>query len=378
MAEPFRTNSKQDDSSQVRILIVEDSPTQALLLEETLATHGYLVSHAPNGKAALEFLKTEVPAMVITDVVMPEIDGYELCRRIRANHNMADLPVILLTDLSNPGDVLQGLGVGANNFIAKPFNEELLISRIEYILVNSRMRRMSSAELGIKISFAGEDHFLTAERLQIIDFLISSLDSAVRNLHEINEANRLLGEANDKIRKQAEELRALSLTDQLTGLNNRRGFFALADQQLKIARRAGWETVVLFGDVDNFKEINDRLGHKEGDRALVDIAKILLTTFRDSDIIGRLGGDEFAILAAGPAQGNAIQLATRFQRNLDQFNDLEGRGYKLAVSLGTAICNFDSKCSVEDIIHEADKMMYASKRAKRGSSPSPQQPRVNK
>ena len=233
MAEPFKTNSKQDDSSQARILIVEDSPTQALLLEEVLATNGYLVSHAANGKAALEFLRTEVPAMVITDVVMPEIDGYELCRRIRADHNMTDLPVILLTDLSNPGDVLHGLGVGVNNFIAKPFNEALLISRIEDILVNSRMRQTSSAELGIKISFAGQDHFLTAERLQIIDFLISSLDSAVRNLHEINEANRLLGEANAKIRKQAEELRALSLTDQLTGLNNRRGFFAVGRSAAK-------------------------------------------------------------------------------------------------------------------------------------------------
>jgi diguanylate cyclase (GGDEF)-like protein len=378
MAEPFKTNSKPDDSSQVRILIVEDSPTQALLLEQVLATHGYLVSHAPNGKAALEFLRTEVPALVITDVVMPEIDGYELCRRIRANHNMADLPVILLTDLSNPGDVLQGLGVGANNFIAKPFDEELLISRIQYILVNSRMRQTSSAELGIKISFAGADHFLTAERLQIIDFLISSLDSAVRNLHETNEANRLLGEANEKIRKQAEELRALSLTDQLTGLNNRRGFFALADQQLKIARRAGWETVVLFGDVDNFKEINDRLGHKEGDRALVDIANILRTTFRESDIIGRLGGDEFAILATGPAQGSALQLGPRFQQNLEQLNDQEGRSYKLGLSLGTAICNCDNKCSVEDLIHQADKMMYASKRAKRCCRHASQTPPVNK
>ena len=368
------TSTSPEEDLEVRILVVEDSPTQALLLHQVLETNCYRASRVANGKEALEYLKTEKPAMVITDVVMPEMDGYELCRRIRADSDLRDLPIILLTELSDPGAALEGLKVGANNFISKPFDQDLLISRIKYILANNKIREASGTELGLRIFFAGQHHFLTADRIQIVDFLISSLDSAVRSYHAINRANKLLEEANEKISRQAEQLRALSLTDELTGLNNRRGFFTLVDQQMKIARRDGWEMVLIFADIDDFKKINDTLGHQEGDRALVDVADLLRATFRESDVIGRLGGDEFAVFVAGAARPDSWDPTARLRRSLEELNRIGNRRYELALSLGTAFHDSQSPCSINDMIRQADEMMYRAKRGKLSGNRSPRRP----
>jgi two-component system cell cycle response regulator len=365
--EPLTDGSEQVNDSKGKILIVEDSPTQSLLLEHMLETNGYRVSVARNGREALECLQRARPSMVITDVVMPEMDGYELCSAIKADTDLRSLPVILLTKLSDPIDVLKGLEVGADNFITKPYDEDELIPRIRYILANRAVRRASGAEIGIKITFAGKDHFLTAERIQIIDFLIASLEAAVRNYHEIKVANKLLQEANQQIQLQAEELRALSLTDELTGLNNRRGFMTLADQQLKVAKRAGWETALIFADIDNLKEINDTQGHQEGDKALVDTANIMRKTFRESDIIGRLGGDEFAVLLVCPPNGSAVDPTTRLKEALEEFNRAEERTYELSLSLGQAGGAPENPTSVDELISQADRAMYEDKRRSRSN-----------
>jgi diguanylate cyclase (GGDEF)-like protein len=358
--------SKFSGDQKPEILVVEDSPTQALLLEQILIAEGFSVSRANNGQKALELLQSRVPTLVITDVVMPYMDGYELCSRIKSSSEFRHLPVILLTDLSNPGDILKGLEVGADNFISKPYSPDLLTSRVRYILANSEIRKMSGTEIGVKINYGGQEHFLTAERIQIIDFLISSLDTAVRNYYEIHEANRLLAQANEKIRKQSEELRALSLTDQLTKLNNRRGFFTLAGQQLKLARRANWEILLVFADIDRFKAINDEYGHKEGDLALIEVADIFRTTCRESDVIGRLGGDEFAVMAAGSGENGVSSLVARLEGNFEMLKQKPGRPYGISVSAGAVMCRPEEIASLEDLIHRADQEMYDNKRKNRG------------
>jgi diguanylate cyclase (GGDEF)-like protein len=358
--------SKFSADQKLEILVVEDSPTQALLLEQILIGEGFSVSRAPNGQKALELLQSRVPTLVITDVVMPQMDGYELCRRIKSSSEFRHLPVILLTDLSNPGDILKGLEVGADNFISKPYSPDLLTSRVRYILANNEIRKMSGTEIGVKINYGGQVHFLTAERIQIIDFLISSLDTAIRNYYEIHEANRLLAQANEKIRKQSEELRALSLTDQLTKLNNRRGFFTLANQQLKLARRANWDVLLVFADIDRFKAINDEYGHKEGDLALIEVADIFRTTCRESDVIGRLGGDEFAVMAAGSADNGVVNLTARLEENFNMIKQTPGRAYGISVSSGAIVCRPEEISSLEELIHRADQKMYDNKRKNRG------------
>lgn len=166
-------------------------------------------------------------------------------------------------------------------------------------------------------------------------------------------------------RKQHEDaLRSLSLMDELTGLYNRRGFLALAQQQLKLARRGHRELVLLFVDMDDFKEINDRFGHREGDVALQRTAAILRTTFRDSDIIARLGGDEFVVLATDIAHGTGPLIVDRLRNELRERNDRDGYSYRLSFSVGLATFDPDHPPEIEDLLATADAMLYEQKRAR--------------
>ena len=165
--------------------------------------------------------------------------------------------------------------------------------------------------------------------------------------------------------KRQEQTRGLLLTDDLTGLLNRRGFFALAEQQLKIAKRNKRELYILYADLDDLKEINDVHGHIEGDQALVEIANILRKHYREADISARVSGDEFVVLSAGNCHDNSAVLASRLQNDLETLNSTRSRGYALSISIGSACFDPKSPCSLEELLQEADKSMYEHKRSKR-------------
>jgi len=183
----------------IEILIVEDSPTQAMHLKHILEKHNYHATITRNGKDALSYMKEHKPTIVISDILMPEMDGYELCRQIRADENLKYIPVILLTQLFDPRDVIRGLLSGADNFVTKPYSEQFLISRIQYILANQELRRNSITEMGIEIIFAGQKHFITSDRMQILDLLFSTFENAVQRNQELEEANRELRKALETI-----------------------------------------------------------------------------------------------------------------------------------------------------------------------------------
>jgi diguanylate cyclase (GGDEF)-like protein/PAS domain S-box-containing protein len=167
-------------------------------------------------------------------------------------------------------------------------------------------------------------------------------------------------------RKKLEEaIKTLSFKDDLTGLYNRRGFFALAEQGLKTAQRNGIEVLLLYGDLDNLKEINDTFGHQEGDLVLTDLSDILKQTFRESDIVARMGGDEFVILAMNCNEVSAEKLITRFEKSLSDYNSQRKRSYTLSLSLGTAYFNPQKSCSLEALLTRADKMMYENKQKRK-------------
>jgi CheY-like chemotaxis protein/signal transduction histidine kinase/HPt (histidine-containing phosphotransfer) domain-containing protein len=186
-------------TSGVEILIVEDSPTQAMHLKHILHQQGYQVTIERNGKDALSTMRKQRPTIVISDILMPEMDGYELCRQIRADENLKYVPVILLTQLFDPRDVIRGLLSGADNFVTKPYSEQFLVSRIQYILANQELRRNSITEMGIEIIFAGQKHFITSDRMQILDLLFSTFENAVQRNQELEEANRELRKALETI-----------------------------------------------------------------------------------------------------------------------------------------------------------------------------------
>ena len=174
-----------------------------------------------------------------------------------------------------------------------------------------------------------------------------------------------------------EEIRALSLHDELTGLHNRRGFLTLADHMLKTGSRFKKAIALIYLDVDNLKKINDSAGHATGDRALIELAFILRKTFRENDIIGRLGGDEFAVLAMEANGLNVDSLGQRLQDRLEQFNSRSAAeaGFMLAVSAGVTTRDPDRPQAIEEMLSRADLLMYEQKRAKKsgngGKPPGP-------
>jgi diguanylate cyclase (GGDEF)-like protein/PAS domain S-box-containing protein len=171
-------------------------------------------------------------------------------------------------------------------------------------------------------------------------------------------------------RNRMEELRNLSMVDELTGLLNRRGFISLAAPNLKVAHRLKGPVLLMFIDLDGLKAINDDLGHVEGDRALTDTALILRNTFRDTDIIARLGGDEFTVLAMGTPETNSTILATRLQRQLDAHNARVNRPFRLSMSVGIVCYDPEVGLTIDDMIARADGAMYVNKRSKKMGLPA--------
>lgn len=175
----------KEPSPAVEILAVEDSPTQAARLRFLLEEEGYVVSVAANGMQALAMLDQQRPTLLITDVVMPEMDGFTLCKEIKSRDSLKDLPVILMTSLSSPRDILMGLECGADNFIRKPYDERVLLARIKSILLNRAFRKTERTQFGVEIYFIGQRYFITSERQQILDLLISTYEDAVHLNEEL-------------------------------------------------------------------------------------------------------------------------------------------------------------------------------------------------
>jgi len=167
--------------------------------------------------------------------------------------------------------------------------------------------------------------------------------------------------------KRQEEIRALSFTDDLTGLYNRRGFFTMVEQQLKLFKRQKKGIYMLYADVDNLKEINDIFGHKEGDMALIDVANILRKNYREADIIARIGGDEFVVIPVETTGDNIDIISSRLQKSLKIHNAEKNYKYKLSITVGIAYYNPENPCSVDELLVRADKSMYEQKMHKKKS-----------
>ena len=188
------------EKGETKILIVEDSPTQAEQLKYILEEQSFFVEIAKNGMEALDYLDSHAPIFIVSDIVMPEMDGYQLCKKIKSNERTKFIPVMLLTTLSDPEDVIKGLECGADGFMTKPYDEETLISRINYILLNAEVRKNTTTEMGIEIVFSGKKHFITSTRIQILDLLISTYENAIRKTRELEKTVKELRSANETIK----------------------------------------------------------------------------------------------------------------------------------------------------------------------------------
>ena len=196
---------------KIKVLIAEDSVTQAMQLQNILEVNGYDAAIATNGREAFQSIGVSRPSIVISDIIMPEMDGYELCRQIKSSASYRDISVILLTSLSQPQAVIWALQCGADKFITKPYDEKQLLSTIEHLQLNTNLQIPQEIQEGIPVSYRGESYLIASNRLQILNLLLSTYETAMAKNFDLMEAQdelkRLNKELEERIQKRTESLR---------------------------------------------------------------------------------------------------------------------------------------------------------------------------
>jgi diguanylate cyclase (GGDEF)-like protein len=317
------------------ILIVDTNPTDRRLYITLLSNFGHRLLEADDGLQALERARAEIPDLIITDILMPNMDGFTLVRRLRAEPLLMGMPVIFHTanyDVSEIHKLARASGI--QHILRKPAEPQEILRA-----VNEALKKPTTPS---RLPQTGQ---LQREHLQLL------ADKLYQKNMELEKAN--------------ERLRSFSLTDGLTSLNNRRGFMILATGLLKFARRAGYPLYLLYIDLDSLKYINDTFGHAAGDTAITHFARILTETFRDSDVIGRMGGDEFVVLIIDASESDLASMQARLQSSVDAHNIQSMHGYALSLSLGVIRVDPNSTITMEALLSQADEAMYAHKQRRK-------------
>jgi diguanylate cyclase (GGDEF)-like protein len=299
------------------VLIVEDIATEAFTLRKVLERADYQVTLATTGQEALRLLAMREFRLVITDIEMPGMDGYEMCLAIKESLHTHTIPVILLTTLSSSANILQGLKCKADYYLTKPYNPVLLLERMRTLLERPPTPPDADAE-PLAVTLDGQEHVITAGRRQLMNLILSTYECAVQQNRELIATQAELNRRNDQLREQQEKLRianeqlqALATTDGLTGLNNHRSFKERLAEEFERAVRYHLPLSLMLLDVDHFKSFNDTHGHPAGDEVLRRVAKHLNESTRSTDFVARYGGEEFAVLLPFTHQQAAMALAER-------------------------------------------------------------------
>ena len=292
-------------STVIDVLVVESDPSDQRMLQRALRREGrgmFRLVKAGSLAEGLERLRARGFGVVLVDMELP--DGHGLDCYLSLSAAAPDTPVVVLAEEDDEDTAIQAVQRGAQDYILK--------GRMEGPVIEGPL-------------------------------VVNTLRSAV-------ERQRLMA-----------ELQAQSMLDELTGLYNRRGFFKLAQQHVKMADRVKVGLILVYADLDGLKSINDTFGHPVGDRALKEVARILRQTFRESDVVARLGGDEFVVLALQDPSSDSTHIRRRVDENLQAYNEKEVLPFPLKLSVG--ICQYDYRVpqSIEEMLAMADRQMYDGK-----------------
>ena len=301
----------------MRALIADDDQIITTILTSVLSRMGMQVEVAHDGDVAWQALNSmQPPGLAILDWMMPNLDGPELCRRIRSTPRLATTYVILVTARDSREDLVSGLDAGANDYMVKPFNMAELQARIN---------------VGVRVA-----------RLQ------QDLAQNVKDL-----------------RSTRDHLAVLASTDVLTGVYTRRWWFDLAEKEFSRARRYARTFSLLMADLDWFKQVNDTYGHETGDRILNQFGEMVRHTCRTSDIIGRIGGEEFTVLLPETSAESARILAARLTENCRSILvPAESGDARCSCSIGVTEVRADDE-RLDVVMTRADQALYAAKHAGR-------------
>ncbi|OBB56778.1 diguanylate cyclase [Mycobacterium sp. 852013-51886_SCH5428379] len=220
-------------------------------------------------------------------------------------------------------------------------------------------------------NYWAEAHQPTEQEVTLLQALADSTSIAMENVTVYREMEQRVRDRTAELERANEEIRHLSVTDELSGLNNRRGFYLLAEPALQAARRAGRDCTLAFIDVDGLKRVNDEQGHDVGDEVIADVARVLRTALHDSDIVARMGGDEFCVLLTA-SDLDADGLRDRLCAAFDDANAAGRRPYQLSVSVGLVHTSAEDRTTVDELLAHADELMYQDKKMRAGSRLSEQ------
>lgn len=332
---------------------------------------------APDQSSVLQLVGRAMPELLLTDGALllvtmgegeslTEFDRQGNIRPARedsallrhARQAMADQTPVLLQDVVADCTRLHGRRSSGDtmSFLAFPFPPINPVG----VLAASWLRRGRQSELARRIPTLRHLGELTGAALGNVGFRQSLQGQVVAQSREIAETAR--HHADELVRRDSveEETHRISVTDVMTGMLNRRGFFLHAEQGFKVARRQGLPSAIIFVDIDGLKTVNDRFGHEAGDRLIEDAARILQQSFRNSDVVARLGGDEFAAFTLDAGQPQV--LLDRIQRSIDSFSPRPVPPDRIAFSTGIVQCDPLSKLTLSDYLSLADRQMYAQKK----------------
>ncbi len=291
-----------------KVLVVDDSQQARVAIKEALTDLFDVFIEADDGLSAIKAFVEEKPGFIITDIEMPSINGYRLISTVRNMEDGKDLPIIMLSGTKNSlKKKLTGFNLGASDFLMKPFEKEELVARVKSLL---------------------RTRFL---------------------LDELREKNTLL--------------ERLAVTDELTGLYNRRHFFETVKEQMALGLRHNFKIACLLMDIDHFKKINDTHGHIAGDDVLRKVGSLLNSCKREGELLARFGGEEFIMCLFNTDSASVLRAAERFRQLIKSFEFSSNNHPKLhvTVSIGVAIYPQTAIITIDELIKAADNALYRSK-----------------
>jgi diguanylate cyclase (GGDEF)-like protein len=337
-------------NEQPTLLIVDDIAENRALLARRFGRQGFQTVEATSGKAALDLIGDRQFSVVLLDVMMPELDGIEVLKRIRQQHDDQDLPVIMVTAKADGANIAEALEAGATDYITKPVDFVAALARVKAQLERKKDKqalKFANDELG-KLNMTLEERITE------------------RTAELVRSNEQLKKEIAERERSQA-EIQYLAHHDSLTGLGNRLLLRKQLEHALLRASRPGEGLAVLFIDLDGFKNINDTLGHQTGDNLLKCVAARIVEAVRETDKVARLGGDEFAVVQIGLEQPKAAAaLASRLIETIAQTYLVDDHQLMIGASIGVAVAA-DGKNVLDELLKNADLAMYRAKADGRGT-----------
>jgi diguanylate cyclase (GGDEF)-like protein len=307
------TEPQETASRKKKILVVDDHEDNVEVLRARLEARGYEVEGANDGQAALDTVKKWCPDLILLDVMMPDMDGLEVVRRLKADRSLPFIPVIMQTALDSTERMVAGLEAGADDYVTKPIN-------------------------------------------------FAELEARVRSLLRIKKLQQELGERERELSQMNDRLLHISMTDGLTGVDNRRALEQRLHEMFEHSLRLHEPVACVMCDIDHFKKVNDTYGHAAGDEVLKQFAQILKDEAREIDRVGRYGGEEFLLLLPGTVLDSAVTFAERVRQRVEEHTfSFEGGTLKRTVSLGVASWPHPRIKGREEMLKAADDALYVAK-----------------